>query len=146
MRLSKSPLREASESLNSERVEVKRNWSEIMKAALFASALAVIVADVALGSDVFIPKRGQTNDQLMADKLECSALATKQTGFDPMERFRGTGPAASTRTDQGGLFEGVKTGEQRRREDQARQEWEAKITIYNRVVGACMEERGYAML
>jgi hypothetical protein len=116
-----------------------------MKATV-AAVLAVIFTGIALGSDFFVPKRGQTYDQLTADKLACYAWATKQTGFDPMERFRATTPAVSTETDRGGLFEGVKTREQRKHEEQARREWESKMTAYNRVVGVCMEERGYSVL
>lgn len=111
-----------------------------------AAVLAVIFADVALGSDFFVPKRGQTYDQLTADKLACYTWATKQTGFDPMERFRAAGTAAAKESDAGGLFEGVRTREQRKQEEQARREWEAKMTGYERVVAVCMEERGYAVL
>jgi hypothetical protein len=114
--------------------------------AIVAAVVAVIFADVALGSDFFVPKRGQTYDQLTADKVACYAWATKETGFDPMERFRATAPAASVESDPGGLFEGVKTSAQRKREDQARREWEGKMTAYHRVVAVCMEERGYAVL
>ncbi|MGH7846358.1 MAG: hypothetical protein ACREQW_14470 [Candidatus Binatia bacterium] len=117
-----------------------------MKAAL-GLFLAIIVAEVALAAIVVLPKEGQTWEQITADRLQCHELVTKQIGFDPTEKFRATGaPALAAESDEGGLFGGVKTREQRKREDQAREDRESKMAVYNQAVRVCMEQRGYTVL
>ncbi len=148
-------------------------------APVIFSSLAV----PALAQDFFIfPNDGQSQDQQDQDEFGCHRWARDRTGFDPMATPTATSPPPGQEAQQGGVGRGAARGaavgaivggssgarrgvaaggvmggmrrnDQRRREDQARDNWEqeqiaqhqAARNEWNRAFKACMEGKGYTV-
>ncbi len=146
-----------------------------LAATLFAGSL--------LAQELLIyPKENQTQEQQEQDKFQCYSWAKGETGFDSMAPPTATEPPPPKEAKQGGLARGAARGaiiggiidgsdgakkgagagaamggmrrqDQRRREQQARQQWEQDQARqyqegrnrYNRAYAACLEGRGYTV-
>jgi hypothetical protein len=66
------------------------------KKMIFLTALALVVMAapyaVAQQNLIIYPARGQSQQQMQQDRLECQAWATQQTGFDPLAMPTATSP------------------------------------------------------
>ena len=128
------------------------------------------------------PKENQSQEQQEQDKFQCYSWARGETGFDPMVRPTATEPPPPKEAKQGGFGRGAAGGavvggifggsdgakkgaaagavmgsmrrqDQRRREEQARQQWEQDQARqyqegrnrYNRAYAACLEGREYTV-
>jgi hypothetical protein len=87
------------------------------------------------------PKKGQTAQQQVTDKRECSSWASAQTGLNPVADARataqsapGNGKASSAKPDQGGAAGNANT-------PATAQQWQN----YLRAESACLEARGYTV-
>jgi len=79
-------------------------------ASIRATAVIVLAASLAppvLAAPFVYPAKGQKNDQMERDKIECQRWATNQTGFDPMARQTASSPRPQ---EQGGLLGGAARG------------------------------------
>ena len=65
-----------------------------------------------LAQDLFVfPNRGQSNEQMQRDRMECHAWARQQTGFDPFQASPGAPmPQASGGSTLGGMAGGGAVG------------------------------------
>ena len=62
---------------------------------LVSLVLVVMAAQTAMAQQqslIIYPARGQSQQQLQQDRLECQAWATQQTGFDPLAMPTATAP------------------------------------------------------
>jgi hypothetical protein len=67
----------------------------------------------ASGQDLFVfPSRGQSNEQMQRDRMECHAWARQQTGFDPFQAAPGAPPpqASGGGSTVGGAVRGGAVG------------------------------------
>lgn len=82
---------------------------------------------------VVFPSRGQSNEQMERDKMECHAWARQQTGFDPLLSAPGAPPQAppgALGTAGGALLGGIVPSRQLR---------------FNRAYRTCLEGKGYTV-
>jgi hypothetical protein len=78
---------------------------------LGASLWLVLVPAASLAEDLFIyPTKNQTEKQQEQDKWECRAWATKQSGFDPVDRPTASTPPPGRQARRGGLVRGAAGG------------------------------------
>ena len=65
-----------------------------------------------LAQDLFVfPNRGQSNEQMQRDRMECHAWARQQTGFDPFQASSGAPmPQTSGGSTLGGMAGGGAVG------------------------------------
>jgi predicted lipid-binding transport protein (Tim44 family) len=65
-----------------------------------------------LAQDLFVfPNRGQSNEQMQRDRMECHAWARQQTGFDPFQASPGAPmPQATGGSTLGGMAGGGAVG------------------------------------
>jgi hypothetical protein len=61
---------------------------------LVSLVLVVVTAQAAVAQQnlIIYPARGQSQQQMQQDRLECQAWATQQTGFDPLAMPTATAP------------------------------------------------------
>jgi len=65
----------------------------------------------AWAQDLFVfPSRGQSNEQMQRDRMECHAWARQQTGFDPFQASPGAPPQASGGSTLGAVAGGGAVG------------------------------------
>ena len=74
--------------------------------------LPAFFADFASGQDLIVfPAKGQTQEQMEKDKLDCYSWAKQQTGFDPMQsQPPAQAPAAQSHGPTGGRIRGAARG------------------------------------
>jgi hypothetical protein len=66
---------------------------------------------IGLAQDFFVfPSRGQSNEQMQRERMECHAWARQQTGFDPFQGSGGAPPAAAGGSTVGGAVRGGAVG------------------------------------
>jgi hypothetical protein len=54
--------------------------------SIFVFLFIFFLGQAALAQDFFVfPSRGQSNEQMQRDKVECQIWARQQTGFDPLQ-------------------------------------------------------------
>ena len=97
-------------------------------------ALFLFAASEALAQDLFVfPNRGQSNEQMQRDRVECHAWARQQTGFDPLLSPPGAppqSPPGALGTASGPLLGGVVPSRQLR---------------FNRAYRTCLVGKGYTV-
>jgi hypothetical protein len=74
--------------------------------------LFLFAASEVLAQDLFVfPNRGQSNEQMQRDRMECHAWARQQTGFDPFQASPGAPmPQATGGSTIGGMASGGAVG------------------------------------
>jgi len=78
---------------------------------LVASLWMLVLPTISSAEDLFIyPTKNQTEKQQEQDKWECRAWATKQTGFDPVDRPTASTPPPARQARRGGLVRGAAGG------------------------------------
>lgn len=86
------------------------------KKMIFLVSLVIVVmaAQTAMAQQnlIIYPARGQSQQQLQQDRLECQGWATQQSGFDPMAMHTTTAPRPqdAQRTAAGGAVRGGAVG------------------------------------
>lgn len=76
---------------------------------LFA-VLAAIAPVLSAQEPYVYPAKGQSAEQMSADKAQCQAWATQQTGFDPLKAATAPQPTPGTQSGKGGLLRGGAKG------------------------------------
>ena len=86
--------------------------SSVRRINLLLIILFLFAASEALAQDLFVfPNRGQSNEQMQRDRMECHAWARQQTGFDPFQASPGAPmPQASGGSTLGGMAGGGAVG------------------------------------
>ncbi len=81
-------------------------------AVLLSFLLVPLVSMDVWAQDLFVfPSRGQSNEQMQRDRMECHAWARQQTGFDPFQASPGAPmPQASGGSTIGGMASGGAVG------------------------------------
>ena len=72
--------------------------------------LMVMVTSVFAQEFVIYPNKGQSNEQMEKDKLECYSWAEGDSGFDPMAPPTTTEPPPQTEAAKGGTVRGTTRG------------------------------------
>ena len=101
------------------------------------------------------PQRGQSPEQVTADRSQCGAWATQQTGYNPSAPAPAAPATATSPEKSGGLFGGVTRREERRErwEHQGSEQGSSSASApnpqqtdaYNRALDACLSARGYTV-
>jgi hypothetical protein len=76
-----------------------------------ALVVLAVMAPMLPAQEAYVyPAKGQSAGQMAADKAQCQAWATQQTGFDPLKTAAPPQPAPATRPGKGGLLRGGAKG------------------------------------
>ena len=86
--------------------------SSVRRINLLLIILFLFATSEVLAQDLFVfPNRGQSNEQMQRDRMECHAWARQQTGFDPFQASPGAPmPQASGGSTLGGMAGGGAVG------------------------------------
>ena len=82
-----------------------KSISMVLTAFLFFVTTPVWSQDL-----IVYPAKGQSQDQMEKDKLECYTWAKGQTGFDPMKMPTASSPPPQQEVQQGGVGRGAVRG------------------------------------
>ncbi len=78
---------------------------------VMVSLVVLALASPTLARDPIIyPSKGQTEQEVEKDKVECYSWAVRQTGFDPMKQPTATTPPPSQQAARGGAVRGAARG------------------------------------
>ena len=152
----------------------------IMRFSLIATLCGVCIAATSMAEELMIfPNADQSAEQQDEDKFVCYGWAKGESGFDPMAPPTATAPPPEQGAQKGGAGRGLVRGaaigaiagdagkgaaagmavggmrrkDQKRKEAQAREQWEQEqVAIYtenrnryNRAYAACLEGKNYTV-
>jgi hypothetical protein len=86
---------------------------KMMRPLMYSSIVCVVLcwAQISPAQDFFVfPSRGQSNEQMQRERMECHAWARQQTGFDPFQAPAGAPPPAAGGSTAGGVVRGGAVG------------------------------------
>jgi hypothetical protein len=80
--------------------------------SIFVFLFVLSLGQAVLAQDFFVfPSRGQSNEQMQRDKVECQIWARQQTGFDPLQApVASVPPPAASGSVGGGVVRGGAAG------------------------------------
>ncbi|MEW6037914.1 MAG: glycine zipper domain-containing protein [Pseudomonadota bacterium] len=92
-------------------MERKQNSTiaNLSKSGVFIMLTVVAPMLSAQGPYVY-PAKGQSAEQMAADKAQCQSWATQQTGFDPLKAAAAPSPTPAAQPGKGGLLRGGAKG------------------------------------